>query len=211
MHIVIYTKEDDDRLPQYREMLREAMQEVNLLPAWDEIVYTNDTGKSAAITIDKSNAWSEKSGHRLSVQYLQNALHKQLNPGNKTRLTRAVQKYLSFILALFIAFFPKCPMCWAAWLSGLGLISANTIPYRPWYLFISIGLIVLNIIVLYLLNRKHNLLPLAINMGGAFLIIINRFTINTNWLMVTGGLLLIAGAAWSSLPGWMKKVELSSR
>ena len=214
MYTVIHTIEDDDNLPFYRRTIREAMTRLNLLPSWDEISYGLEdnagNGKERIlpkITIDGTVMWSAKEKDNLSADYLVDRMQKQMKPG-KLKMGRILQKNFSFMLALFIAFCPKCPICWAAWLSGFGLLSASAIPYRPWYLYLSIGLMILNIVALYLLNKKHDLKPLLMNIAGASLIIVNRFTVNQSTLMITGGILLLAGAAWSSMPVWMKRKKL---
>jgi hypothetical protein len=211
MHVVIHTKDEDENLPVYRRTIKEAMTRLNLLPAWDEISYA--TGDEAGrrrerilprITMDGTVIWSEKYKDNLSVDYLVGKMQKR----PRLKFVRILQKNLSFMLALFIAFCPKCPVCWAAWLSGFGLVSASAIPYRPWYLYLSVALMILNIVALYLLNKKHDFKPLLINIAGASLIIVNRFTVNQSALMIIGGILLLAGAAWSSMPVWMKRNKL---
>jgi hypothetical protein len=205
VHVIIHTKDDDENLPRYREVIKEAMKRLNILPCWDEVILLPQKNAFAKLTFDGSEAWNEKGNMEFSVEYLVDQMKKQLHPNKKSSWGRILQKNISFLLALFIAFSPKCPICWAAWLSALGLISANSIPYRPWYLYVSIVLITLNIVALFLLNRNRKLKPLAINLAGALLIIINRFTVNNSFLVILGGVLLIAGAAWSSLPAWMKR------
>lgn len=205
VHVIIHTKDDDENLPRYRAVIKESMKRLNVLPCWDEVILSSEKNAYAKLTFDGSKAWNEKSNKEFSIEYLVDQMKKHLHRHKKSRWGRVLQKNISFVLALFIAFSPKCPICWAAWLSGLGLISANSIPYRPWYLYISIALISLNIVTLYLLNKKHDLRPLVINMTGVLLIIVNRFTINSSLFMIAGGILLLAGAAWSSMPVWMKR------
>ena len=39
---------------------------------------------------------------------------------------------LGTLASLGVAFFPKCPVCWAAYLSVFGIAGLEQIPYAPW-------------------------------------------------------------------------------
>lgn len=43
-----------------------------------------------------------------------------------------IRALLNIVPALVIAVFPKCPFCWAAYLSVLGIAGIERIPYSPW-------------------------------------------------------------------------------
>lgn len=53
----------------------------------------------------------------------------------------------SLLLALAIALFPKCPLCWAAYLSLLG-IAGSAVPYSPVVLPLLVALLALNLVIL---------------------------------------------------------------
>lgn len=51
-------------------------------------------------------------------------------------------------------FFPKCPMCWAAYASALGIGGVEAIPYSPWLLPVFLGLMGLNLASLWWRERR---------------------------------------------------------
>ncbi len=48
-------------------------------------------------------------------------------------------------LSLLIALFPKCPVCWAAYLSLFGVVGVNTLPFSPWLLLVPVLLLATNL------------------------------------------------------------------
>ena len=50
------------------------------------------------------------------------------------RGVRAGRALLSALPPVAVAFFPKCPLCWAAYLSVFGIAGLERIPYTPWLL-----------------------------------------------------------------------------
>lgn len=205
MNVIIYTSDDDQDLPAYRAAIREATTRESMLPSWTERTAGPREKCAAKIIVNNRVIWRKESGRTFDPDRLIAKLHRELHPDMPRKVKRFIQQGLSFVLALFIAFFPKCPFCWAAWLSSFGLIGANAIPYRPWYIYVSVAMLVMNIWALYLLNRKVSVVPLMFNLAGALIIVINRFTVDSIVMMIMGGLLLLAAAGSSSAPLWMKK------
>jgi protein SCO1/2 len=75
-------------------------------------------------------------------------------------------------LAAFAAvFFPKCAMCWTAYLSVLGIAGLERIPYAPWLLPIFIALMVVNIASLWP-GPRGDVLPFALSVAGAQVILV---------------------------------------
>jgi protein SCO1/2 len=58
---------------------------------------------------------------------------------------RAAASVLGTLASLGIAFFPKCPICWATYMSAFGISSLVPIPYSPWLQPVLFGVIVLNL------------------------------------------------------------------
>lgn len=114
------------------------------------------------------------------------------------RLARAVPPTL---LSLGIAFFPKCPLCWAAYASVLGSLGvAHLPPYQPWMLPLLIGLLLLH---LYLLGRQlaaHRYAPFACSLGGAACVLLGRLAVpQHSGLAVAGIGLLVLGSLLNSV------------
>lgn len=197
MDIEIYAAEGDPILPIARESITAWMQEMGLLPCWTE----NISNLPLAIFADGKEIWRDTNGNGPSKEeLLRNNGIKRTRANSRMKILR---KYFSFFLALLIAFFPKCPFCWAAYMSAFGLLGADAIPYRSWYLPLSIGLLLLNILAVYKTGGRHQYKPLVLTIAGAIFIIVNRLWIQSNGMMVTGLILIIAGSAWNSLPKLM--------
>lgn len=72
------------------------------------------------------------------------------------------------VLQVLVAFFPKCPAYWAAYLSIFGVGSISTIPYAPWLLPVFIVLLMMNLGILYWQSKKRNgRVPFLLASGGA--------------------------------------------
>ena len=113
------------------------------------------------------------------------------------RLARAVPPAL---LSIGIAFFPKCPLCWAAYASVLGSIGvARLPPYQPWMLPLLVGLLLVH---LYLLRRQlaaHRYWPFVCSLGGAACVLLGRLVVpQQSGLAVAGIGLLVLGSLLNS-------------
>lgn len=89
---------------------------------------------------------------------------------------------LSTIAALGVAFFPKCPLCWAAYLSVFGIAGLNQIPYVPWLQPVLALVVLINIASVWIRGRVTG------KMSGFYLVSI-------------GALAIIASKI---VPGWEK-------
>lgn len=84
------------------------------------------------------------------------------------------------------AFFPKCPVCWAAYLSVFGLTSLERIPYSAWLQPILVFLMLLNLLSVWARSRATG------RMGAFFLVAAGAVAIILSKL----GLGLESAAAW---------------
>ena len=199
MLIEIYSAADNPLLPGLRSSLQQAMTEKGLLPSWMEY----SSPMPAAIFMDSREIWRDTDGRGPTKEELLRCMDESQKHSRKKKLSVLVRKYLSFFLALVIAFFPKCPFCWAAYMSAFGIVGVDSIPYRSWYLPVSIGLLLVNILAVYYTGKRHQYKPLLLTVAGALLIIGNRLWLQSNSVMIAGLLLLVAGSAWNSLPKLM--------
>jgi len=55
----------------------------------------------------------------------------------------------SSLIPLGIVFFPKCPLCWGAYLSFFGIAGLQSIPYSPWLLLFFVLLMMINLVSIF--------------------------------------------------------------
>lgn len=204
--IELFALPDSDWLVQTRKQLRASMRAEGLLPQWRE--YYPGTPEIPSLLL-KAGIHSASVNGKLIWKAKPEIpehgfLREQLQQANKKRRSfswrRVVKNHLSFFMAVLIAFFPKCPLCWAAYMSLLGSWGIQTIPYKPWLLPVLCVLLVINIISLYLTGKKHHYWPLALSVAGALIVIGNRYYFHSEQLMYTGAALLIISSLWNTLP-----------
>ncbi|WP_308992704.1 SCO family protein [Mariniflexile litorale] len=72
---------------------------------------------------------------------------------NTFRLQKIGGTLRNIIVPILIAFFPKCPLCWTAYLSVFGISGMSSIPYKPWILPILCVILFIN---LWFIWRRSN-------------------------------------------------------
>jgi protein SCO1/2 len=104
---------------------------------------------------------------------------------------RAINSTLFGTLAsIAVAFFPKCPFCWAAYLSVFGIASLEQIPYSPWLKPLLIGVMAINLISVWLRGRATNrMLGFYLVLSGATLILATNFSLIGVALTMLGSLI----------------------
>lgn len=117
------------------------------------------------------------------------------------------------LFPVLLAFFPKCPMCWAVYLSALGIPGLKSIPYSPWLIPVIIAAIVINLIVLYRMSRVRNgLAPFWLSFIGGVLVIGPGYLLSNQVSAKAGIIFIFLGALLNSLPyrQWSKLCGFSS-
>ncbi|HEY0170816.1 MAG TPA: SCO family protein [Pyrinomonadaceae bacterium] len=61
---------------------------------------------------------------------------------------------LGTLASLGVAFFPKCPVCWAGYLSLFGVAGLQQIPYSPWLQPLLIAVMLINLTSVWLRGRS---------------------------------------------------------
>ena len=102
-------------------------------------------------------------------------------------------------LPVIVAFFPKCPFCWAAYLSALGISVIKTIPYSPWIAPLIILIMIFNLVILYRKSASRNgLVPFWISLAGVLLVSTGYlFTVKT--IAIPGIVMIFIGALLNTL------------
>ena len=121
------------------------------------------------------------------------------NQHKKIKRKKKYSMLISFFLNMFIAFFPKCPFCWAAYLSLLG-IAGTSLTYKPWMLPLAIALLSINLLAMYFSKNRHQFKPFWLSLLGTLLIISNRIWFDSTALIILAGIILVFASVWNALP-----------
>lgn len=117
-----------------------------------------------------------------------------------SKIGKPLRAVPSVLLSIVIAFFPKCPMCWALYMSMLGNLGLSKIPYYSWLypvLFLFLGL---HLFLLYRKAHQNGYLPLLISvLGAACMLSVRLFLPEESWLSILGMSCMIAGSLLNSL------------
>lgn len=121
-------------------------------------------------------------------------------PADPTARRKTVLPMFGTLASLAVAFFPKCPICWAAYLSVFGVAGLNQIPYSPWLRPVFVAVMLVNITSVWLRGR------LTGRMGGSYLvsagalaIVVSKVGLGWEKAAVWGVALTLAGSLLSAL------------
>ena len=126
----------------------------------------------------------------------QPSLQKPLPKMNKT-----LKAIPSVLLSILIAFFPKCPICWAVYMSMFGSLGLSQLPYMGWLLPVLIGFLAIHLFMIYKKSTRNNYLPFLLSFVGVMVILIGRFSFgNEKWILISGMLFMISGSLFMQFP-----------
>jgi len=117
-------------------------------------------------------------------------------PPPRTVVRSGVAVSLSFL----VAFFPKCPMCWAAYMSALGFAGLAQLPY-PEYLFpVLVAMLGLHLLLAWRQVARVGYGPPLVSLAGmAAVLLVRWYDPETPWALYGGMGLMFGGALWHSL------------
>ncbi len=104
-------------------------------------------------------------------------------------------------LGFLMVFFPKCPMCWASYMSLLGVAGAESIPYSPWLRLVIVVVLSVNLYFLFRgASARNGYSPFLLSLSGSIFLILSNAQIGLpRWTIALGLSLLIAGSLLQSL------------
>jgi hypothetical protein len=101
----------------------------------------------------------------------------------------------SILLSILIAFFPKCPVCWAVYMSMFGSLGIAKLPYVPWLLPVLMAFLLFHVVMQYRTIKLKGPLPFSCSVLGATCLLLSRVAFpGTKFLLITGMLFIIAGS-----------------
>jgi len=136
-------------------------------------------------------------------------LIKEVPTGKGGQIVKIVSENLrTIVFPLLIAVFPKCPVCWAAYMSAFGIASMKGIPYSPWLVPLFALGIGINLWILYQARHKRNgLTPFGVSSLGAAALLIGGLWLDLKTGMYAGILLILLGSILNSLPfSWFQRL-----
>lgn len=134
-------------------------------------------------------------------------------PVNRAVRPAATVPVFGTLASLGFAFFPKCPLCWAAYFSAFGITSLGQIPYSPWLQPVFVALILLNLFFVWVRGRTtRRITAFGLVAAGAFAIILSRIFPDLGPLFAWCGVgLTLAGSFFSAAQGGKKAAPVLSR
>ncbi|HEX6900456.1 MAG TPA: SCO family protein [Thermoanaerobaculia bacterium] len=116
---------------------------------------------------------------------------------------KAASPMLGTLASLGVAFFPKCPVCWAAYLSLFGVAGLERIPYSPWLQPLLAAMMLINLASLWFRGRSTGRRSgFYLALAGALAILASRVVPGLEAAAMWGvGLTLVGSAVgvWSRL------------
>ena len=123
-----------------------------------------------------------------------------LNEKKEERVRPTASPVLGTLAAFGVAFFPKCPVCWAAYLSVFGIAGLDRMEYAPWLQPVLVAAMLINLATVWLRGRstgRHSGLYLV--SAGALAILASKMTLGWENAAIWGVALTLAGSLVSVL------------
>ena len=103
------------------------------------------------------------------------------------------------LLGVLIAFFPKCPVCAAAYMSMFGSVWLASAPLAAWLFPVLIGFSGLNLLLLLRRSEDKGYGPFVLALAGTTAILLGRSLFpDHRWVLVPGMLLMLSGSLLNS-------------
>lgn len=161
-------------------------------------VYLLDTAGRTSFSFERLH-WDEEQVVERAIELLkaENGETSEVSPPTNRRsagLKRA-SPLLGALASLGIAFFPKCPLCWAAYLSVFGIAGLERLPYAPRLQLALAAVLLINLVILWFRGRSTG--PMSgfwLAGAGALVIGIAKIQPSFENIAVAGVALTLAGS-----------------
>jgi protein SCO1/2 len=106
----------------------------------------------------------------------------------------------STLASLGVAFFPKCPVCWAGYMSMFGVASLGQVPYSPWLQPVLVIVMLINLASVWIRGRSTGRMsPFYLVSVGALAIVMSKRGPGLEKVAVWGVAFTFAGSMLSAL------------
>ncbi|NIG56415.1 hypothetical protein [Chitinophaga sp. Cy-1792] len=125
--------------------------------------------------------------------------------------SKSARSLPSILLSILIAFFPKCAVCWAVYMSMFGSIGLTKLPYLPWLLPVFTGLLLFHVAMQYRTIRLKGPLPFCCSLAGVTCLLLSRFLYpGMKPLMIAGMAFIVLGSLLASFAARPLKVQVQN-
>ncbi|HTI12878.1 MAG TPA: SCO family protein [Puia sp.] len=108
--------------------------------------------------------------------------------------------FFSPLLSWLVVIFPKCPVCWATYLSFLGITNMYVLKWTYWLLPLFVGLLIIHLWSLYKMGRVRNgYLPFFLSLSGIACIVLLGYWLKIRPASYAGLGLVLMGSFLSQL------------
>ncbi|HEX6728810.1 MAG TPA: SCO family protein [Pyrinomonadaceae bacterium] len=164
-------------------------------------VYVLDSLGRVAASFERLH-WDEHEVVRRATEVLQET-KEPTTPATHREDINATRKITTPLIgtyaALGLALFPKCPLCWASYMSLFGIVGLEGIPYSPWLQPLLAVVIAINLASVWLRARATGrMMGFILVSAGALTLVLSKAT-GLEKAAVWGVLLTLAGSFLSTL------------
>ena len=145
--------------------------------------------------------WDEEEVVKQAVDVLEESLRSTQPAGKQSqKMPRATSSLLGTLASVGLAFFPKCPICWAAYMSVFGIVGLDRIPYSPWLQPLLAAVMLINLGSVWFRARSTGrMLAFYLASAGAVVLMSSKFVPGFGKTALVGVGLTLAGSLLSSL------------
>lgn len=119
---------------------------------------------------------------------------------NPSARRKTVASVFGTLASLGVAFFPKCPICWATYLSVFGIAGLEQIPYAPWLQPVLVAVMLINLASVWLRGRSTGRMSgFYLVSAGALAIVVSKMGFSWEKAALWGVAATLAGSLLSAL------------
>ena len=138
--------------------------------------------------------WNENDVVRRAMEVLN-----EVSEVKRQRRTAFASPVFATAAAVGLALFPKCPLCWAAYLSLFGIAGLESIPYSPWLQPVLAVMLLLNMTSVWFRARSTGrMMPFYLVTAGVLAIIVSKVFNGVPAAAIAGILLTLTGSLWAT-------------
>jgi protein SCO1/2 len=160
-----------------------------------EVYILDDCGRVAA-SFERLH-WDEQEVVQRAVDMLRE-VNDKTNPGPALPKRAKVAPVFGTLASVALAAFPKCPLCWAGYMSFFGIAGLEGVPYSPWLQPLLAAVIAINVGSVWLRARATGrMASFFLVSAGALMIVLSKAS-GFRQAALLGVLLTLAGSFLST-------------